>query len=249
VNQPFFENYKILQWDTDYFGYITAKIIPKKLKINEIKKSFKNMLLQNVKLAYWASDPTDEESQKAANLLKGILVDKKSTYYIDIANEKNTRIIAPNKWKNTVEEYTKETPCTALLKLAIQSGIYSRFRVDPNIGMQQFEEIYRQWIINSTNKKVADAVLVAKSNNKIIGMVTVKKENNIGNIGLIAVDKQMQKQNIGSALLQAAHTWFLSHDCTIFQVVTQKDNISGCRLYEKAGYSLKRLEYFYHFWL
>jgi len=31
-------------------------------------------------------------------------------------------------------------------------------------------------------------------------------------------------------------------------VVTQRDNRSACRLYERNGYSIGRVEQYYHFW-
>jgi dTDP-4-amino-4,6-dideoxy-D-galactose acyltransferase len=148
-----------------------------------------------------------------------------------------------------IEEYLEALPNSELEVLALKAGIFSRFNIDPKFSKEQYENLYKQWIINSTNKKIADAVFVAREGCKIVGMITVGRKNCRGNIGLISVDENRRGQNMGVSLVSTAHKWFISQGCKIAQVVTQTDNIAACRLYNKCGYHIERTEHFYHFWL
>jgi dTDP-4-amino-4,6-dideoxy-D-galactose acyltransferase len=239
-------NFQILRWDTDFFGFIVARIIPCRLTKNELENILVALKRENVSLAYWASDPQDHISQCAANSLGGFLADKKITYLIDLVNAPIPSLQEVNA---NIEEYQEAKPNSELEALALKSGIFSRFNVDPKFSKVQYENLYKLWILNSANKKLADVIFVAKENDKIIGMVTVIKKHNCGNIGITAVDESRRGENLGVALVRMVLEWCILQDCKIAKVVTQADNIAACRLYEKCGYYIAKINYFYHFWL
>ena len=95
---------------------------------------------------------------------------------------------------------------------------------------------------------MADAVLVIRESERIVGMISLGNKNGQGQIGLFAVDKGKRDKNYGQALVRTAHNWFIAKGYRIGQVVTQGDNIAACRLYEKCGYRVEKIENFYHFW-
>jgi dTDP-4-amino-4,6-dideoxy-D-galactose acyltransferase len=239
-------NYQILRWDTDFFGFIVARIIACRLTENELEYTLVSLKRQNVSLVYWASDPLDYESQRAATLFGGFLADKKMTYLIDL---RNTPTACLQEVNANIEEYLEPLPNSALEALALKSGIFSRFNIDPKFSKEQYESLYKLWILNSVNREHADAVFVAKERGRIIGMVTVSKKNNCGNIGIIAVDESRRGENVGVDLVRTVQKWFVLQGCKIAKVVTQADNVAGCRLYEKCGYHIAEINHFYHFWL
>ena len=60
-----------------------------------------------------------------------------------------------NWWKSLIsgiKEYTDMETNDELDGLAIQSGIYSRYKVDPNIAAEHFEKLYKLWILKSVNR-------------------------------------------------------------------------------------------------
>ncbi len=238
--------YQILRWDTVFFGFIVARIIPHRLTADELEYTLALLKKQNVSLVYWASDPLDNESQRSAKLLGGFLADKKRTYVFDLQGVSNAYL---QEVSTNIEEYLNPLPNSALEALALKSGVFSRFNIDPKFLKKQYESLYKLWILNSVNKKIADTVFVAKDRGKIIGMVTVSKKNYCGRIGIIAVDESMRGKNVGVDLVSTAQKWFILQGCKIMQVVTQGDNIAGCRLYEKCGFHIEKTEHFYHFWL
>jgi len=238
--------YKILQWDSDFFGFKIAKILPSNLKAVELENILESLKMQNVSLVYWATDPADEESQNAAKTHNGFLVDKKITYLLDL----NTRSSLFSMSRNvSIEEYTEVVATAELETLAFQAGIFSRFNIDPKFSRKDFERLYKIWIQKSVTKTVADTVLVIKKNDKLVGMVTVGEKNSYGYIGLLAVDESMRGKNIGISLVYAAQKCAAKKGLKFAQVVTQEDNVAACRLYEKCGYLIEKTEYYYHFWM
>jgi dTDP-4-amino-4,6-dideoxy-D-galactose acyltransferase len=238
--------YQLLSWDSDFFGFIVARIMPYRLTVSELKSMLDSLKNENVSLVYWASDPEDQESQEGARRLGGFLADRKVTYAIDLELGPQDLLVAA---ASRIEEYAEPTTTADLEHLAIQSGLFSRYNVDPRISKEQFERLYRHWIRKSVNRTLADTVFVAREGQRIVGMVTVVIKHGQGAIGLISVDERVRRKNIGVNLVRTAQRWAIESGCRHVQVVTQGDNIAGCRMYEKCGFHIKKIEYFYHFWL
>jgi len=236
-------HYQILNWDSDVFGFGVAKILPEQLNENDLTAALQALKKQNIKLVYWASDSQDAISQKAAQAQQGFLADRKVTYLMSLEHHQITA------HGNIIEEYKETTPSEALEFLALQSGLYSRFTADPKISNEIFEKIYKLWIANSTNKQLAQAVLVVKKNQQLAGMITLGDKNKRGDIGLLAVHPDYRGLKIGADLVYAGQAWFAKHGFKQSQVVTQCDNKPACALYEKCGYAIEKIENFYHFWL
>lgn len=227
-----------LEWDTEHLGIPTAKITSITPEIlAEAKQA-------GIKLIYFVASQENESDILLAKKLGGILVDHKITYLIDLALKKN--MVPTDPW---VQSYSETKPSNDLIHLAYESGNYSRFRNDPKLTETQFKNIYKTWITNSVNHSIADDVLVISEHNKLLGMVTVGEKNGRGDIGLLAVAESARGKNIGTTLVHAAQHYFIQKNYSQSQVVTQQENIPACKLYEKCGYEIEKIEYFFHFWV
>jgi dTDP-4-amino-4,6-dideoxy-D-galactose acyltransferase len=237
--------FQILDVDSEIFGFPVAKIVPDRLTQGDLGRAISCMKVENVRLVYWASNPNDKESQRAARLYHGFLSDKKVTFVIDLGllSEQPAGI----EWD--IEEYADTVPCADLESLAIQVGRHSRFRADPCIAEEKLLAMYKLWIRNSVNRQIADSVLVAHQSGRIVGMVTLGVKKGRGDIGLFAVDPTMRRKSLGVALVRAAQEWGHRKGLRFAQVVTQGNNVAACRLYEKCGYRIEKIEFFYHFWI
>jgi dTDP-4-amino-4,6-dideoxy-D-galactose acyltransferase len=225
-----------LEWDTEHLGIPTAKITSITPEIlAEAKQA-------GIKLIYLVLPQEKKIAIALAQSLGGILVDHKVTYLIDLKKISLT----PDP---SVKSYTEKKPSDDLINLAYESGNFSRFQNDPNLTEQQFKNIYKTWITNSVNHTFADDVLGIVENNKLLGMVTVGEKNNRGDIGLLAVSEKARGKKIGTRLVNAALHYFIQKNYSQSQVVTQQENIPACKLYEKCGYHVEKIEYFFHFWL
>jgi len=234
---------QFLDWDTQQLGIPVAKVLVSESFI--LRDILKNARDQGLKLIYLTIPSEEKNLIHSAKELGGILVDHKITYSRFRGND------GGDANKDKIEIYTESIPSPELIILAFESGKYSRFRTDPNITEEQFQDIYRQWIINSVNHTVADDVLVYRDNvtQKILGMITVGEKNQRGDIGLLAVDENSRGKQIGAKLIHAAQQYFMKKNYQQSQVVTQQENIPACKLYEKCGYHIEKIEYFFHFWL
>ncbi len=229
-------SHTFLDWDTQQLGIPTAKITSITSEIlAEAKQS-------GIKLVYFQTPESDISQIKLAKELSGILVDNKITYLMSLKN-----LCIPSD--PSVKSFAATIPSEALLKLAYESGLYSRFRADPNLSDQQFKNIYKTWITNSVNHTVANDVLIIEEDNQLLGMVTVGDKNQRGDIGLLAVAESARGKNIGTRLVRAAQKYFIEKNYSHSQVVTQQTNIPACKLYEKCGYHIEKTECFFHFWI
>ena len=133
--------------------------------------------------------------------------------------------------------------------LALEAGVYSRFKVDPNFRGREFENLYTGWIKNSLNGDMARDVLVYRIGNKEVGLVTLRDANGRCNIGLIATDFKYRRRRIGEKLMNAAITKAADWGHKEMDVVTQKANVASCKFYRQMGYKIEFRTNVYHFWL
>ena len=240
-------NFQILPWDSDFFGYKVGRILPFRLADAELKSVLAGLKNENVTLVYWPSDPEDPGSQEAARKNGGFLADRKVTYVVDLERSPGKPFEESTDFG--VMEYTGRETTDELDNLAILSGSYSRYKVDPNISKEQFERLFKLWILKSVNRTLAENVFVYIDGEKIVGMVTVGMKYGRGDIGLIAVDESARGRDVGGKLTRAAQKWAVARGCRYAQVVTQGNNLSACKLYEKCGYRIDSIVNFYHFWI
>lgn len=236
--------YQILDWDTRILGIPTAKILTTKLTTAELAKTLKLLKEDKIGLVFWASDSADVVSQQAAEEFDGFLADKKITYHQDLTNFQSEEFDI-----SQVESYLEILPTAEMHQIALEIAAFSRFSTDPKISNEQMLKVYKTWLENSTKRNIAKEVLVIRDHEKVIGMTTLGEKNNRGDIGLIGVDPQHRGRNLGSTLVRASQIWSQQNGYRWTQVVTQRTNPGACKLYEKCGYTIDKIENFYHFWL
>lgn len=232
-----------LSWDSKKFGFKVARInqpILNKTKLGFIINKLKQ---KKVHLAYWMVNPEYQISKEAALAHGGFLADQKVTFIRRINKD-----VGYNH-DNSIVSYIHKPVNKKFISLALQSGEYSRFKVDPNFKKNEFYKLYKAWIVNSLNGKIADEVLVFKQGSITAGLITLGNKNNRADIGILAVDEKFRGLSIGYRLIQAAISYFSKNNYTYCQVVTQKRNTMACKFYIKCGFKEERVNNVYHFWL
>jgi dTDP-4-amino-4,6-dideoxy-D-galactose acyltransferase len=240
-----------LEWDCHHFGLAIAQIVGNDWDDPALSDALTEARNEGYQLVYWATS-TDRPISKALMVeFQGTQVDQKATFVRQTVPDVDCCFIPPPP-NLTIGAYTGAEASDDLVQLAIAAGVYSRFGVDNRIPPDKFEELYRVWIERSVRHEIADDVLVISNGagaDKLAGMVTVKVTEKVGNIGLIAVSEDYRGQGIGSLLIQAAHYWMYQRGAREMNVITQRANRPACRLYERTGYLLAGVQYYYHFWL
>ena len=142
----------------------------------------------------------------------------------------------------------EENSFKELASLAVQSGLYSRFKLDENFPKNSFERLYLKWIKNEINSSHKLPILVYKEENKMEGFISLSTMNNQAHISLFAVDAQHREKGIGKKLLVAAEHYALKNHFQELFVSTQSINQPANSLYKKQGFEENYNVNVYHVW-
>lgn len=234
--------YKKLEWDSQTFGIPTAAINVPNLPEAALCALLREMKKEGFRLVYFpAQKPLSDTG--ILHSFDGILADEKLTFVkkLDAASESAAD---PH-----IHSYALPVVSEDLLQLALDSGLYSRFKVDPRFVHNEYQILYRIWIEKSVRKEIAQEILVYEDQDRILGMVTLGEKNGRGDIGLVAVSGLARGQGIGKKLMAAAEAYFRKKGYQEVQVVTQGINEAAVKLYTGSGFHLDKKLYYYHFWL
>ena len=225
-------NLSRLNWDSDFFGLNIGKLVlsgEDDFLMSDIDG------LDDYDLVYIFATHGCHIPIVGANLVDCKVIYKKS-------------ISCNVEAKSNVVAFSENKPSSDLYELALQSGEYSRFRLDDKMPAGSYEKLYRRWIEQSVCKAMADEVLCYYYNGKIAGMVTVAIKDNVGSIGLVAVDSSCRGLGFGSALLESVDSYLYGKGVCAVEVATQLDNTKACSWYEKNGYVVDSMTDIYHWW-
>jgi dTDP-4-amino-4,6-dideoxy-D-galactose acyltransferase len=236
-------SYSLLEWDTKFFGYKIAKILVSQDSKAQIDQTISVLKLEDYKLAYFFVSPEDDTSNDSILACTGQLVDEKVTYSYSIDEQTIFKV------DDYIVIYSEDIVTQELTQLTLQSGTYSRFRIDPNFRNSEYESLYKEWIKKSVTKDVADQVLVYKEEDHILGFITMKIAEGHGSIGLLAVDENFRGKSIGKKLLTSSFAYFQNNNITTIEVVTQRVNQIACRFYEACGFKISEIVNVYHLWI
>ena len=242
---------KILEWDTDFFGFRVAKVLSNQLTEESVHCIDKWCRQNDVSCLYLLSCSDDARTTRLAEDSSFRLVDIRITFeaknpFKTIANINNSKkICLRNAQLEDVD---------VLATIARESHRDSRFYYDQYFSSRSSDSMYGVWIKQSC-EGYANAVLVAELNNSPIGYISchIDKENHgdeypIGRIGLIGVGKVEQSNGIGHLLLANALKWFEDHGMQKVRVATQGRNRAAQRLYQRCGFLTQSVELWYHKW-
>ena len=138
--------------------------------------------------------------------------------------------------------------CTAadterVLAIAGSAFRYSRFHLDPAVGLELAHRVKREWIANYVRKQRGDALLVARSEGVPVGFLAALDSAGTATIDLIAVASDAHGRGIGTALCAAFAIRYRGQPRI---VGTQVANVPSIRMYTKLGYELARSQYVLH---
>lgn len=237
------KNVLFLEWDSRLFGYKVGQIDPL-ADSSRAQQILDWARKEKFTLLYWMVEPKNNPQNAVAKKLGGLLVDQKVTYVIDMPDK------GVNLRGEHIRSYRKTKANHELVTLALESGKYSRFFIDPHFVHNEYVKLYTTWINKSATRLFAlDLLVYLDEKNHIKGFVSLGGRDGYGNIGLIAVDRKFRSQSIGKRLMLAAFDRLIEHGYKRVYVTTQKKNIIGCRFYESLGFKEYKIVHVYHFWL
>jgi len=233
---------KTLEWDSKLFGFSVGVIsLLSEPDWEQFLAEFSSQA-SNYKLIYFITAEKLFVPQNILQRFNGHFINQRIVY------RKATKQ-SDIRFPTFIEEHTDRELTSEFLQLAYISGSFSRFRIDQNIPEGKFEELYRLWIKNSLEKKIADRVFVSSHRNKVTAMVSCKNNDAICNIGLVAVNDSEQGKGTGKYLIQKIEEQAYNMGLKDVQVPTQSNNKNACSFYEKLGFNPIKISNYYHFWI
>lgn len=228
-------NIRRLDWDSRFFGLRIGRVDVSSAKELESLSAQGSSLKQQFDLLYvFCPQSIRWQAEKATP------ADEKTIY---------AKRVVPQVVEMQTDIYTEDVPNEDLYRLALVSGEYSRYRLDNRFPKGSYERLYRRWIEQSVNGNMADRVFVYRENNHIHGMLTLQWDDHKADIGLVAVDTDMQGRGIGSLLIRNAENWLAHHTSVqTLSVATQWANTKARRWYEKNGFAVAGVTNIYHWW-
>lgn len=255
------------QFDSNLFHLKVGRV---ELNEEDMSSLDKNPSLEDVlqqahssgyRLVYVFAPPRPANAAAHKAVLPGLLVDVKTTYSVSLFSfdyaalcQKAFRTPGIRIRKHVVGSGLSN----GLKQLAIDSGVYSRFKVDKDVPNEGFEGMFGAWISNSVNRTLADEVFIAYEStddacSEELGFISVRKVGNSVSIGLLAVSDKARRRGIAYALLSRAMIWALEElggdDKATATVVTQGANAPACACYERFGFQKETVQEVYHTWL
>lgn len=233
---------QLLTWDTLFFGYKVAKLTKTICTDKQYDEFIMEVKTHQVRLVYYFVPVEEQLANEFSKRKNFFLTDTKITYSRNISPKE---IFPVDQY---IYPYESTIPDDVLYRLSLTAGVHSRFKVDSNFKNHEYERLYRKWIEESTNRKIADQIFVYIDNGIKKGLITIRKNKKSGDIGLIAVNANDRGKGIGSKLINAVLQWLKNQKIWEINVVTQKKNMEACKLYEKNGFRISNQQNIYHLW-
>jgi len=231
---------KKLEWDSRFFGYPVGMIDLTGTNSIDTDLFRQSVRSSGFKLVYIFSNPLAENANSAIGKAGAVLVDRKIIFSKETENHQHftTPVIA----------YTSKEMTDELIRLALSSGLFSRFRIDAGFTNNEFERLYTEWIEKSISEEIAQKIFVTYHNSKITGLITLGKKDNMANVGLLSVDEKYKGRKIGYDLVRRADAEAYALGFKTLTVATQNRNQAACSLYQKCNFIIAEEINVYHFW-
>lgn len=234
---------QLLPWDSDWLGFPVARLAARLGQAVDMPATVAQCQASGIRLLYLVLDPADAGAAAAARTAGACLADIKLTYQLLLPAPE-----LPEPASAGIQLTRAAALTPTLERLAWQSGEYSRFRRDAQIGALAFETLYTRWL----RQALAQGTVWAASNedNETVGLLAFDTHGSAAaSIELLAVAPAARRQRIGHLLVQAAQqeAYRLGH--ATLRVVTQAANQPAWQFYERCGFQLISTEHYYHLWL
>lgn len=235
-----------LKWDSKFFGKVIYSLNTKSFTecINE--KLNKAILEKKIDLIYFLC-PASNKRAIDLSVKNGFkVVDERLTFLVSQNN------FIPYEDTNgfTIQKCTMSDQ-DDLEAIAREIDWPSRYYKDENFCKNHLKNFYSEWITKSIDGRLDDMVLKISSGNELCGFISLKKNGlNFGSIGLVGIANKFQGLGLGKYLISCGVEYmFRMLDCAAVQVVTQKNNLKACKVYNDIGFSISDESVWMHKWI
>jgi len=239
---------KELDWDSKFFGYKIGSHQGKPLEgktADEFVKEFHDKKFDCVYVFCDAKGWVCEQLKKNKHILS---VGGHAEYELTKENWKRkgdgrTRDIRIFNKEVAASNYN----IAVEIKMISRSLVpISRFYYDPRFKIRA-EDMYEIWadkIINSDQGEIAIEMI----DGQVAGIIGYIMDKGIGRISLVKTKTVFEGRGVASMLLDRALGNLFKSGASKIMVTTQADNKLAERLYQNAGFEIKKITTIYHWW-
>ena len=238
-----------VHWDSQFFGFPIGKIeLPENYDKEELETTFQEAH-SKYRLMFLS---VLGEGPDSLSLLgnKCPCYVRKLSFRKDVP--KNVEAV-----DSRIQAYASTFCSSTLERLAVQSGIMTQFRQDPELS-PHFERLFLTWVNFAVTKELADSIWTWCEKGQYLGMATVRcakrtdpetgQVEREGRIGMFSVDSQHRRQGIGANLIRACDFWCSSLDIPVNAIIVQKENEPAISLCKKMDFRQDCETSVYHYW-
>ncbi len=238
-----------LDWDSEFFDYPVAAIaLSPANDPHDLELALADPVAMQARLIYISCSPAAAALRRALRRRGAFLADTKLVYERGPLSAEELTAADPE-----IVACELRHPDVSLLDLAIESGLYSRYAIDPGFKRDEFRRLYHKWIEESLAGRIAYRTLMLQDSpdpgaaRTTLAMITLARKGAVGEIGLVAVAPAARGKGLGRRILAAALRDFTAEACSLVRVKTQRINRAARRLYLSAGFRLTECECIYHY--
>jgi len=240
---------QVLDFDTQLFGFKVGKFMDSRISSEKAAEIIRECKSNNIKCIYADLDINDFVSLGTAVKYGFVISDIRVIFEKDLTNFENNY---ERKLRDYgIDDIVKDEDLPYLEILSKELSLTSRFEFDNNFPKGSAERLYKLWMVNSINKRVADKTFIAREikSQNAVGVITCKKNSDYGEIILFVVSKEHKGKGLGTFILNRTFHFFKENSIKKVRVVTQARNIPAQRLYQKNGFLTCATSVLFHLWI
>lgn len=139
---------------------------------------------------------------------------------------------------------------TTVCSLASRLFTQTRFSTDPHFDPQRVKDLYAEWVRRDYASGMPGCRVV-RMEGQLAGFITGRineVDATQGTIGLLGVAEPFRGRGLARQLVTHLSRLFVGAGVKQVRVVTQRDNLAACRLYESCGGRIVSSGAWYHRW-
>lgn len=236
---------RVLSWDSSFFGVTMAQIEGPFTRLHE-NAVFKQARAKGVRFLQFFCDGSDLEGVAAAEAGGFSLVDARMTFELQNLNRRDI----PGHARFRVGRGQPED-IPSLSSIAGRAHLDSRFYVDGRFPVDRIDSLFETWVVRAIHGTFDDFALVLYQEHKALGYCSLKLRSGgqSAQIGLFGIAAEYRGKALGRYLLETSLQMLTEMGVNEVEVVTQGRNITAQRLYQRAGFLTRRMEFIYHKWI
>jgi ribosomal protein S18 acetylase RimI-like enzyme len=240
INEPF--ELVELDWDTEYFGVRSAKVI-----LNDAVSENEREIIKRFMRGFDFITITNTGNHAENNFW---IATETSAFQADVNIQFVKQLLRmPLKEKfptKVCEAYPRDE---RILATAGKAFRYSRFLNDPWLPVKKAKNLYAQWVENAFGKPGRHFV-ISEQKTEILGFLlfSMDMDSLTARIELVAIDEGHRGNSIGRSLIAKMEAVLTQKGITQVNVGTQLDNLTAYNFYTSCGFKLVNYSSIYHYW-